>query len=149
MIDEKRQRMVQMRISAIADLIDPNPDDYRSLEQKFRDAADKVYYLPIGTEGSAFEVRQFSPHTIEKWYRMWVKGGLEALYPKIRSDRGTSRTLTDENKAAIEHYHNSFRYMPASIIYKTMIDNGQIDQNKVSYSTVNRYVRQLEKRENG
>lgn len=140
---EKNKEKALMRHTAIEELLNPQPDDFRTKEEKYRDAAEKVYYVPIGPEGNSFEMRQYSPSTIEKWYRACLNKGFDALYTKTRSDLGQSRVLTAENKETIKYYRSSFPRMNVAVMYRTMLDKNEIDPNKVSYSTVNRYVRTL------
>lgn len=55
------------------------------LKQLIRELAAREYNIP-GTER-----RRIGEKTLEAWYYAWCRGGLEALTPKVRSDRGQSK----------------------------------------------------------
>src|SRR5580704_18652406 len=46
----------------------------------------------------ATTTRTFAVPTLERWYRLYKKGGLAALRPEPRSDRGAARALTAEQQ---------------------------------------------------
>lgn len=55
------------------------------LKHLIRELAAREYNIP-GTER-----RRIGEKTLEAWYYAWCRGGLEALTPKVRSDRGQSK----------------------------------------------------------
>ena len=64
----------------------------------YPDASRNAYYQRITEkpltlpDGSVF---QYSPKTISKWVSLYQNGGIEALMPQERSDKGSSRALPD------------------------------------------------------
>jgi transposase InsO family protein len=56
----------------------------------FEAAAARTHQKPDG------RLVQLSPRTIEGWYLAYRRGGLAALYPRDRSDRGKSRVIAPE-----------------------------------------------------
>src|SRR5580698_745849 len=44
----------------------------------------------------ATTTRTFAVPTLERWYRLYKKGGLAALRPEPRADKGAARALTPE-----------------------------------------------------
>lgn len=60
------------------------------LQEMFRQAAERVYERWDGAE-----VR-VAARTLEEWYYLYQKGGLEALEPRERSDAGESRAIRAE-----------------------------------------------------
>ena len=63
--------------------------------------------------------------------------------PKSRSDSGRSRCLDDECQEFIRHMKESYPRMPASMIYRALLDNGLISRTSASESSVSRFVNQL------
>jgi len=74
-----RQRLVRGELKAIVNAI-----------------AEKHYDIPHSQH------TRVSPKTIEAWYYAWKEGGIEALAPKPRSDRGLSRLPEDVQAFLIE-----------------------------------------------
>ena len=64
------------------------------LKATLRELATRHYDIP----GSCHS--RLSEKTIEAWFYAWRRGGLEALVPKARSDRGQSK-IAPEVQAAI------------------------------------------------
>ena len=81
-----RHEVALFRYGLIADLVHLPPGTkglYRRLEQK----ADKDYTIP-GTQRT-----RVAAETIRDWLKRYRQGGFDALLPKLRTDRGQSRTL--------------------------------------------------------
>lgn len=54
-----------------------------------RRVTEKPLALP---DGSVF---QYSPKTLSKWVSLYQNGGIDALMPRERSDKGSTRALPD------------------------------------------------------
>jgi len=134
--DEKHD-VALMRYSVISPLISSQIDACQSLRSFFREAAEKTYTDQRG------KTRTFSAYTIERWYRAYQREGFDGLLPKSRADAGKSRVLDDDCKDYIRHMKFQYPRMPATVIYRSMIDNGLITKSNVSESTVNRFINQL------
>ena len=137
MTNDEKQDIALLRYSVIAPLVSGQQDAYASLSSFFREAAEKTYTHPSGNPIT------FSETTIERWYRAYLKDGLAGLVPANRIDCGKSRNLDDDCKEFIRHMKFEYPRIPASVIYRAMIDNGLVSKNDVSLSTVNRYVNHL------
>lgn len=137
MTNDEKQDIALLRYSVIAPLVSGQQDAYASLSSFFREAAEKTYTHPSGKPIT------FSETTIERWYRAYLKDGLAGLVPANRIDCGKSRNLDDDCKEFIRHMKFEYPRIPASVIYRAMIDNGLVSKNDVSLSTVNRYVNHL------
>lgn len=69
----------------------------------------------------ASSTKAFSVPTLERWYYAYKSGGLEALRPSPRSDRGRCRELTEPQRillAAIREEHLSVRTRSAGLQIK-------------------------------
>ncbi len=74
-----------------------------SAAEYYRRITEKPFTLPDGTSV------EYKPKTIEKWVSLYNRGGFDALMPKERSDKGTTRVLPD---AAIERIYELKRDFP-------------------------------------
>lgn len=100
----------------------------------YRRVTGKPLTLP---DGSVF---QYQPGTLEKWVESYKKGGIDALIPKTRSDRGSTRTLNDT--AIEEIFRLKFKYprLNATQIHARLIADGFIPAS-VSLSSVQRFIK--------
>ncbi|MGV8150036.1 MAG: helix-turn-helix domain-containing protein [Alkaliphilus sp.] len=59
----------------------------------------REYYAEV-SEGSIdmpyYGVKKYAPKTVEMWYTDYMRGGLDALKPRPRGDRGGSRKISEE-----------------------------------------------------
>jgi transposase InsO family protein len=89
MDETDRKKIAMWRLSVLGPLISARlvHGDRRQL---FAEAAARVHQRPDG------RLLELSARTVEAWYYAYQQGGFEALYPKVRSDRGRSRALAPE-----------------------------------------------------
>lgn len=137
MTQDEKHDIALMRYSVISPLISGQADAYQSLRSFFREAEEKTYIDYLG------KPKKFSAHTIERWYRIYLKEGFDGLIPTSRSDAGKSRILDDDAQKFIRHMKLNYPRMPATVIYKEMLDKAIITQSDVSESTVNRFINKL------
>ena len=77
----------------------------------YPDASRNAYYKRITKQpltlpdGSA---ACYKPGTLAKWESLYRRGGIDALMPKVRSDSGGTRVLTD---AAVDENAGDRRYV--------------------------------------
>lgn len=76
MTQDEKHAVALMRYGAIAPLISGTKDDFQSLDDYYREAAEKSYPAPDGS------TKHFSAASIERWYRSYLKNGFDALMPK-------------------------------------------------------------------
>ncbi len=97
--------LAHFRFALIAPVIQGTYLD-SSASAYYRRVTQKPLSLP---DGSLF---LYSPGTLEKWVEYYKKGGMDSLMPKVRSDKGSTRTLNDSAICEIyglkEKYHVSF-----------------------------------------
>lgn len=82
----------------------------------------------------------YSPKTLEKWTDLYRNGGMDALMPHSRSDKGTTRALSD---AAIEETYRLREKYPrinAVMIHSLLVQNGYIKAD-VSVRAVQRFIK--------
>lgn len=87
MDDDTRQAIALWRLSILGPLISARLEhgDRRAL---FRQAAARDHLMPDG------RVVRLSARTIEAWFYAYQEGGFAALHPKVRDDRGQSRSIS-------------------------------------------------------
>ena len=86
--------------------------------------------------------KNYSPKTIGTWYSEYRKGGIDALKPALRSDRGISRVLMPEMAEGILRKLKEHPKAPATIIYDQLLDEGLFLKKDVSIATVRRFIKE-------
>jgi putative transposase len=82
--------------------------------------------------------RRFSVSTLERWLYLYKKGGLEALRPSPRSDRGRGRDLGPELRELLLDIRREFPTASVPLIRTTLSADGRLDPEKVSAATIRR-----------
>lgn len=95
-------------------------------------------YRPPGRRAS----KRFGISTLERWYYAYRRGGLEALRPSPRSDRGRARELTDAQRALLLEIRREHPLATVPVILRTLVADGRLAQGAVSASTVQRLYRE-------
>jgi len=83
--------------------------------------------------------RTYSVATLERWYYAFREGGLDALRPKERSDRGRGRDLTAEQKALLLDIRRQQPRVSAATILRTMVADGTVEKGTLSATTLRRF----------
>ncbi len=100
--------------------------ELRSLsEQRFR---------PPGAPST----RTYSVPTLERWLYAFRAGGLDGLRPQPRSDRGFAQELPDELRTLLLDIRREHPDASVPLILKTLVDEGRLEEGKVSEPTVRR-----------
>ena len=125
--------LAQFRLSIIAPVI----------HGLFPDASRNAYYNRITEkpltlpDGSVF---QYSPKTISKWVSLYQNGGIDALMPKERSDKGATRVLPDTAIEEIYRLKQEFPRLNATQIHRQLVEDSFIPAT-VSVCAVQRFIR--------
>jgi len=90
----------------------------------------------------ADRTRRFSVATLERWLYAYKKGGLEALRPRGRSDRGRGRELSPELRELLLDIRREYPTASVPLILMTLAADGRLDAGKVSAATIRRLYRQ-------
>ena len=121
------------RFSIIAPIIN-NTHCFNSINEYLSFAASKTYSF----KGKNYA---FSKSCIKNWYLSYKKKGLSALQSKTRSDKNNSRKLSNEAISKIISLREKMPKITGTAIYKILIADNYIDKNKVSLSTILRYLK--------
>lgn len=125
--------MAQFRFALIAPVI----------HGLFPDASATAYYKRITASPLTLpdgRTVSYSYKTLEKWKSQYTLGGLDALMPNARSDKGCSRALSDEAIAEIYRIKQDFPRMNATQIYERLVRDSYINAS-VSVDSVQRFIR--------
>lgn len=125
--------IAQFRLAVIAPVIhNLYPDVSKSAY--YRRVTEKPLTLP---DGSVF---QYSPKTISKWVSLYQNGGIDALMPQERSDKGSTRVLPDTAIEEIYRVKEAFPRLNATQIYHHLVKEGFIPAT-VNVCAVQRFVK--------
>ncbi len=84
---------------------------------------------------------KFSKNTIKSWYYTYQKKGFINLRKKSRSDKNQTRKLNNDTIQRIITLRENYPNATGSSVYKSLIDDGYINKNEVSLSTVLRFIK--------
>ena len=109
----------------------------------YPDASAKAYYKRVTEnpltlpDGSTVK---YNYKTLEKWKSLYNSGGLDALMPSQRADKGISRTLNDEAITEIYRIKQEHPRMNATQIHDHLVRESFIPAT-VSVDSVQRFIR--------
>jgi hypothetical protein len=73
-----------------------------------------------------------------------MKGGMDALKPSVRADKGGYRKLNTEMKDKIIEMKKLYPKAPDTLVYDMLIKSGAFTYNQISISTLYRFLKSLE-----
>ena len=82
--------------------------------------------------------RSYGVSTLERWYYAHRAGGLKALMPKPRRDRGFAQTLTEEQRTLLCDIRREYPGASVPLILRTLIADGRLQKGSVSAATLRR-----------
>ena len=71
-------------------------------------------------------VFQYKPKTVEKWYQLYEKGGMEALIPRTRCDKGGTRVILDEAEREIHRLRKEYPRLNATKVCEKLVQDGTL-----------------------
>ncbi len=86
----------------------------------------------------AASTRTYSIPTLERWLYAFRSGGLDALRPQPRSDQGFAQELTEELRTLLLDIRREHPDASVPLILRTLVDEGRLEEDKVSEPTVRR-----------
>ena len=121
MNENLRQEIALFKYSLIAPLV-TETFTQSSAKEYLQEISAKEYLTPKGIK------KEYAPETIKEWLRIYRKYGIDGLYPKVRSDKGKSRNLSDEAKKFIVSTKLNSPKRSAKSIYHELIAKGYLDR---------------------
>jgi len=107
--------------------------DRGELREELSRLAQRRYRAP-----GAKTTRRYAVSTLERWLYRYKKGGLDALRPEPRSDRGRARELTAEQRELLLDIRREHRAASVPLILRTLVAEGRLKNGAVSAATVRR-----------
>jgi putative transposase len=83
--------------------------------------------------------RSYSVPTLERWYYAYKEGGLEALKPQPRADRGRGREMPAALRDLLVEIRQEHPSASVPLILHTLETDGRLEAGSVSASTVRRF----------
>lgn len=87
-----------------------------------------------------YGIKKYTAATFKDWLFKYKNGGLDNLYPSIRSDAGKSKKITDKVVETIKQIISDFPYLSISGIYRMLIHEGYINTCNFTESTLRNYI---------
>lgn len=85
--------------------------------------------------------RRIAFTTLERWYYAYRRGGLDALRPLPRGDRGHGRELTAEQRQLLLDIRKEHPSASVPLVLRTLVADGRLAREAVSESTIRRLYR--------
>ena len=132
-VQKEQMEIARMRFGIIAPLVQGTYTDV-SMAAYCRRVSKTPLLLPDG--------RQFlyKPKTVGKWYSLYTKGGMDALVPRTRCDKGGTRVITPEAELEIRRIRREYPRLNATQIREKLVQDAILPAT-VSVSSVQRYVK--------
>ena len=130
---KEQMEVAQMRFGVIAPLVQGTYTDV-SMAAYCRRVAQTPQRLPDG------RIFQYKPKTVAKWYQLYEKGGMEALIPRTRCDKGGTRVIPDEAEREVHRLKREYPRLNATQIREKLVRDGTLPAT-VSVSTIQRYIK--------
>jgi putative transposase len=90
----------------------------------------------------AAATRTYAVPTLQRWYYALRRGGLEALVPRARTDRGRGRALTAAQRDLLLEIRREHPRASVPLILRTLVADGRLEPRSVSAPTVRRLYRE-------
>ena len=125
--------IAQFKLAIIAPVLhELYPDASRSAY--YERITEKPFTLPDG------RTVRYSPATLSSWVSKYQRGGIDALMPRERSDKGDTRVLPDTAIEEIHRLKQAFPRLNATQIYRQLVQDSFIPAT-VSVCAVQRYIK--------
>lgn len=125
--------IAQFRFALIAPVVQDLYTE-KSRSEYYKRVTAKPLTLPDGSTVT------YKHKTLEKWVSLYQKGGIDALMPKTRSDKGSTRVLSDEAIQEIFRLKAAFPRLNATQIHAQLLQDAFIPAS-VSVCAVQRFVK--------
>ena len=127
------EEVALFRAQVIGPLLCRGALEHGVLAEALRELSEQRFRPP-----GAPRTRTYSVPTLERWLYAYRSGGLGALRPQPRSDRGHGRELTEAQRDLLLDVRRDYPRASAALILRTLEADGRIDRRTVSESTVRR-----------
>lgn len=113
-----------------------NPVDGQKISQLLARTAARVHQLPDGT------LRRYNISTLRLWLGNYRHGGLDALLPRPRSDKGQFRSIDDDTAEAIARHRVQHRHLSVKLFWEILHQDDVLpDDVQVNEGTLRRFLK--------
>ncbi len=134
-MDDKAEKIALFRYGLVAPLV-IEPLARGELTQRAEEIASRPYDIPDSKR------RTVSVDTLLDWAKRYRNGGLEALGPKPRQDRGVSRAITPQLAGFIERLKRENPHRTGTTLLRELALSSGKDEPPLSASTLYRFLKQ-------
>ena len=131
---DRAERIAIFRAQMIGAIAHREFERRGELKRELR-ALSRVRVTPPG----AAHPRTYSVTSLERWYYAYRSGGLAALRPRGRSDRGHGRQLSKAQRELLLDIRREHPRASAALIIRTLVSDGRLEAGAISPSTVCRF----------
>jgi putative transposase len=85
--------------------------------------------------------KRYKVGTFKSWLRDYRDGGFDALKPKVRDDKGSSRKIDEHLGKIIKERVDTFIHLTPAAIYRLLISEGDIKPDWFCEETVRKYIK--------
>lgn len=128
------ERVALFRAQVLGPVLCRGVLDHGELAEALRELSEQ----PVRPPGAA-RTRTYAVSTLERWYYAYRAGGLDALRPQPRSDRGHAKALTEEQRELLVAIRKAHPRVSAALILRTLVADGRIEAGTLVESTVRRF----------
>lgn len=132
MQEKERESVALFRYGLIAPLLNEQVD---SKQDYLAEICSRVHQVPY------YGPKEYTPKTITEWLRLYKKEGFDVLKPKLRADKGMSRSIPVELQEAIYELRQERRDLPVTMFYELLVQKALIRKCDFSYATVYRLLK--------
>jgi putative transposase len=130
--DKRGQDIALFRYRLIAPVL--NESGICQMEY-FRQMSQKEFDVPY------LGKKRYGVGTLKSWLRGYRSSGFDALKPKVRADKGSSRKIDEGLAAVIKERVNAFAHLSSAAIYRLLISEGDIKPDWIGEATVRKYIK--------
>ena len=109
--------------------------DHGELAIELRSLSQRRYRPP-----DADATRRYAVPTLERWLYAYKAGGLAALRPMPRSDKGRAQALTHAQRELLADIRREHPNASVPLILRTLVADGRLDKGAISEATVRRFL---------
>ncbi len=132
MQEKERESIALFRYGLIAPLLN---EQVESKQDYLAEICSRVHQVPY------YGPKEYTPKTITEWLRLYKKEGFDVLKPKLRADKGMSRSIPVELQEAIYELRQERRDLPVTMFYELLVQKALIKKCDFSYATVYRLLK--------
>lgn len=117
MQEKERESIALFRYGLIAPLLNQQVE---SKKDYLAEICSQVHQVPY------YSPKEYNPKTVEEWLRLYKKEGFDVLKPRLRADRGLSRSIPLETQEAILELRQERKDLPVTMFFELLVEKGVI-----------------------